>query len=184
MSSSRLTRLAAAVPSYARIAWWGLAAPRISERGPLVVHQGVVLGAPGVLLALRAELQGWELPGGEAHPGESGEQAVAREILEETGVAVRVERCVAEYQRSGFRPHLARIYRCRALAGEPRPSAETRRAAWFDPRALPQTLFPWCRGPLRDALEPTQAPVRRHEHQGVATVLAALVIDLRMRLTP
>jgi 8-oxo-dGTP diphosphatase len=172
------------VPSYARIAWWGLAAPRLVEREPLVVHQGVVFGDGGVLLALRSELQGWELPGGEARPGEPGELAVAREILEETGVTVRVEGCVAEYERTGFRPHLARIYRCRAQGGTPRPSSETRRAAWFAPDALPDTLFPWCRGPLRDALSASPVTVRRQEHQGVATVLAALGIDLRMRLTP
>jgi ADP-ribose pyrophosphatase YjhB (NUDIX family) len=146
----------------------------------------VVLDDRGrVLLAVRAELQGWELPGGEARAGESGEQAVAREILEETGVAAEVEGCAAEYARSGFRPHLARIYRCRARAGDPRPSAETLRAAWFDPGALPDTLFPWCRGPLADALAPgTASPQLRSEHQGVGTIAAALVIDLRMRISP
>jgi ADP-ribose pyrophosphatase YjhB (NUDIX family) len=186
LSSSRLTRLAAAVPSYARIAWWGLAAPRLTERDALVVHQGVVLADDGrVLLALRSELQGWELPGGEALPGESGEQAVAREIREETGVAVDVEACVAEYARTGFRPHLARIYRCRARGGaQPRAGDDTRGAAFFPLRALPDTLFPWCRGPLADALAPGTSLLRRQEHQGVTTILAALVIDLRMRLSP
>jgi 8-oxo-dGTP diphosphatase len=178
----RLGRLAGALPSYARIAWWGLAAPRLTEREPLVVHQGVVLGPAGVLLAERAELRGWELPGGAAQPGESGEQAVAREVLEETGVEVRVEGCVAEYARTGFRPHRARIYRCRAAAGSPRPSPETPRVAWFDPARLPDTLFPWCRGPLADALAPGAATSQRSEHQGAAVVLAALAIDLRTRL--
>lgn len=178
----RLRALLGAPASYARIAWWGLAAPRLHEREPLVVHQGVVLGDAGVLLALRAELCGWELPGGEAQPGETGEQAVAREILEETGVTVQVEACVAEYARSGFRPHRARIYRCRAVGGQPRPSPETPRVAWFDPGAPPDTLFPWCRGPLADALAPSGATLRRGEHQGVAAVLAALAIDLRTRL--
>jgi 8-oxo-dGTP diphosphatase len=157
-------------------------APRLSERGELIVHQGVVLGPAGVLLAERAELRGWELPGGEALPGESGEQAVAREVLEETGVEVHVEGLAAEYLRSGFRPHLARIYRCRAVAGAPRPSAETLRVAWFAPERLPDTLFPWCRGPLADALD-APGPLRaRSERQGVREVLAALAIDLRARL--
>jgi ADP-ribose pyrophosphatase YjhB (NUDIX family) len=174
------------LPSYARIAWWGLAAPRLTEREGLVVHQGVVLADDGrVLLALRSELQGWELPGGEALPGESGEQAVAREIREETGVAVDVEACVAEYARTGFRPHLARIYRCRAREGaQPRAGDDTRSAAFFELSALPDALFPWCRGPLADALAPGSSLLRRQEHQGVTTILAALVIDLRMRLSP
>ena len=178
----RLSLLASAFPSYARIAWWGLVAPRVSERSELVVHQAVVLGDAGVLLAERAELRGFELPGGEARPGESGEAAVVREVREETGVAVEVEACVAEYARSGFRPHRARIYRCRAVGGAPRPSPETTRVAWFDPAHLPDTLFPWCRGPLADALAPGGALRQRSEHQGVAVVWAALAIDLRARL--
>ncbi|HEX5068373.1 MAG TPA: NUDIX domain-containing protein [Myxococcota bacterium] len=179
---SRALDLLGALPSYARIAWWGLVAPRVSERSELVVHQAVVLGPAGVLLAERAELRGFELPGGEARPGESGEAAVAREVREETGVAVEVEACVAEYARTGFRPHRARIYRCRAVGGAPRPSAETTRVAWFDPAALPDTLFPWARGPLADALAPGGAPALRREHQGVSAVLAGLAIDLRTRL--
>jgi len=178
----RLRRLAAALPSYLRIAWWGLAAPRLTEREPLVVHQAVVIGESGVLLAERDELCGWELPGGAARAGETGEEAVAREVFEETGVSVRVEGCVADYARTGFRPHRARIYRCRAAGGEPRPSPETPRVAWFDPEALPDTLFPWCRGPLADALAPSGATRQRTEHQGAGVVLAALAIDLRTRL--
>jgi 8-oxo-dGTP diphosphatase len=180
----RLTLLASALPAYARIGWWGLAAPRLGEREPLVVHQAVVLGDAGVLLAERSELRGFELPGGEALPGETGEEAVAREVREETGVLVRVEGCVAEYERTGFRPHRARIYRCGAIGGAPRPSAETTRVAWFDPRALPESLFPWCRGPLADALAATApaTPLVRREHQGVASVLTAIGIDLRTRL--
>ena len=63
-------RLAAAFVSYARIAWWGLVAPRTPlERSALVVVQSVVLRAgeddvPEVLLAVRSDLIGWELPGG------------------------------------------------------------------------------------------------------------------------
>lgn len=179
---SRARDLLGALPSYARIAWWGLVAPRLSERGELVVHQGVVLGPAGVLLSERAELRGWELPGGEALPGESGEQAVAREVLEETGVEVRVEGLSGEYLRSGFRPHRARVYRCRAVAGTPRPSDETPRVAWFDPARPPAALFPWSRAPLADALAGAASPPTRAEHQGVATVWAALAIDLRARL--
>ena len=119
-----LRRLAATLPSYARIAWWGVVSPRTREREPLVVHQAVVLGDAGVLLAVRRELRGWELPGGCALPGESGESAVVREVWEETGVEIAVEGLVAEYERRGFRPHTACIYRCRALAGVPRPSTE------------------------------------------------------------
>ena len=54
---------------------------------------------------------------------------------------------------------------------------------WFDPRALPSTLFAWYRAPLADALSGLPEPVVRHEYQGVRAVLAAMGIDLRMRLS-
>jgi 8-oxo-dGTP diphosphatase len=176
-------RFAELVPSYAKLAWWGLAAPRLQEGEPLIVHQAAVLGPEGLLLAVRSELRGWELPGGSARRGEDGEQAVSREVMEETGIAMRVERCVAEYVRTGFRPHTARIYRCVAVGGRLRTSAETPRVAWFEPAALPDTLFPWFRGPIEDALDPAPDLAVRREHQGPRTVLAGMAIDLRMRLT-
>ncbi len=177
---SRAMRMAAALPNYARIAWWGLVSPR-RERAPLTVHQAVILGAEGVLLALREELRGWELPGGSALPGESGEAALRREVEEETGLAVEVEAFVGEYCRTGFRPHIARVYRCVAVGGALRASAETPELAWFDPSALPRTLFPWFRGPLADALAELPEPIAIRERQGWRHVLAGMAIDLRAR---
>ena len=176
----RAVRVAAAVPSYARIAWWGLVSPR-RERTPLVVHQAVVVGEAGVLLAMRAELRGWELPGGRPVPGESAKDALRREVEEETGLTVEVLAHVGDYCRTGFRPHTARVYRCRAVGGALRPSAETPAVAWFDPNALPRTLFPWYRGPLADALAELPAPVEVHERQGWRHVAAGLAIDLAGR---
>jgi 8-oxo-dGTP diphosphatase len=176
----RLLRLLGALPSYARIAWWGIVSPR-REHTPLTVYQAVIVGAEGVALATRAELRGWELPGGTAHPGESGEAALRREVAEETGLVVEIEGLVGNYQRSGFRPHTARVYRCRPVGGALRPSAETPAVAWFDPNALPRTLFPWYRGPLADALAKLPEPVAIHERQGWRHVAAGLAIDLAMR---
>jgi len=176
----RALRLAAALPSYAALAWWGLVAPR-RERTPLVVHQAVIVGDSGVALAMRRELRGWELPGGRALPGESADDALRREVDEETGLAVEIEAFVGEYHRSGFRPHTARVYRCGVIGGALRPSAETPAVAWFDPIALPRTLFPWFRGPLADALAELPEPVTVNEHQGWRHVLAGLAIDVAGR---
>ena len=73
-----LGRLAAAVPNYVNIAWWGLVSPRLGETESLVVYQAVVVSKRDVLLAVRRDLRGWELPGGNANPGESPEEAVIR----------------------------------------------------------------------------------------------------------
>jgi 8-oxo-dGTP pyrophosphatase MutT (NUDIX family) len=169
---------------YARLAWWGLAAPRVTERGPLLVVQAVIRSEGGVLLALRSDLQGWELPGGTPEPGEAPEAALRREIREETGLEIEIERRVGDYVRTGFRPHTARVFACRASGGALRPSRETPVLRWLDPARPPPTLFPWYRAPLADALACLPAPVERHEHQGASAVLAGLVIDLRLRVRP
>jgi 8-oxo-dGTP pyrophosphatase MutT (NUDIX family) len=182
--------LAGLLPVYAKIAWWGIVSPRISETEPLVVYQAVILGDEGVLLAVRGDLRGWELPGGNANPGESDEAALLREVREETGLEVAVTGPVGDYVRSGFRPHTARVSACRVLGGTLTPSDETPELRWFAPGDLPDTLFPWYRAPIRDALESVAeppaaapAPLVRREHNGAAAVLAGLWIDLRMRLS-
>jgi ADP-ribose pyrophosphatase YjhB (NUDIX family) len=176
----RFARLARLPLDYAGLAWWGLVSPRIESEG-LVVLQAVVLSERGVLLALRRELQGWELPGGTPRAGESDEAALRRELREEAGLEVCVESLSGVYVRSGFRPHTAKVFRCRVSGGELRPSHETPRVGWFPADALPATLLPWFRGPLLDALRGNAPPLERHEHQGIGAILAGLRIDLVTR---
>ena len=176
----RARRVAGALPVYARLACWGLLAPRL-EPGPLLVVQAVVRSEAGVLLCLRSDLRGWELPGGNPEPGEAAEEALRREVLEETGIEVALERRVGDYVRTGFRPHRARVWLCRVAGGSEMPSPETLRVAWFPAQALPGTLFPWYRAPIEDALAGLAEPVERHEQQGLRAVAAGLAIDLRSR---
>jgi 8-oxo-dGTP pyrophosphatase MutT (NUDIX family) len=143
--------------------------------------QGVITSEAGVLLALRRELRGWELPGGRTEPGEDEAAALVREIREETGLVVEPIECVGEYRRSGFASHTARVYRCRPSGGNLRPSDDTPAVAWFRADALPDTLFPWFRGPLLDALAPGPRPVERDERLGLAAIASGLRIDLATR---
>jgi len=178
-----LGRLAGMFPIYLRIAWWGLVSPRAVEKAPLRVVQGVVRDGDRVLLAVRSDLRGWEAPGGAPQAGESDSDAIRREVLEETGVEVTVERHVADYVRTGFRPHTARIFLCRVAGGRLRPSAETPKLGWFRIDQLPDTLFPWYRRPIEDACAGRLEPVCRHEYQGGAAVWSGMKIDFRMRLS-
>lgn len=189
---SRSARLLAGLVDHARTAWWGLVAPRTREREPLVVVQAVVLRAGAgegergdreVLLALRRELLGWELPGGTPLPGESLASAVVREVAEETGILIACEGEIGRFVRRGFRPHTAVVFRARAVGGALAPSAETPRVGWFSAAAPPDALFPWFRTPLERALvgAPGDAPCLVEEWQGVGAVLAGLRIDLALR---
>lgn len=64
---------------------------------------GVVINADGLLLVVQRRNEParglWSLPGGRMEPGESAEQAVAREVLEETGLVIQVSREVGSVQR-------------------------------------------------------------------------------------
>ena len=63
------------------------------------------------------------------------------------------------------------------------PSSETPVVRWFGVADLPETIFPWYRQPLSDALAGSPEPVRVEECQGIRSVLAGMRIDLKMRLT-
>ena len=53
-----------------------------------------------ILLTRRADNGQWCLPGGGMEPGESAAEACAREVLEETGLSVRVKRLVGVYSHA------------------------------------------------------------------------------------
>ncbi len=176
-----VARLAAAIPRYAEMAWQGLVVPKLRRRAPPLVCQAFVLSDRGLLLSVRSDLHGWELPGGNAHPGENDEEVLAREVREETGLEVEIESRVGDYRRTGFAAHTARVFACRVRGGVLRPSSETPIVRWFDPDDLPETLFPWYRVPIADALARHPQPVERQEHLGLASILAGMWIDVRMR---
>lgn len=115
-----------------------------------------------LLLMRRSDNGHWGLPGGYVDPGESVLDAVRREVREETGVAIQVERLfgiysdpatqVIEYP-DGRRVHAVNL--CfEALAvgqGEPTTPEETLAHEFFPPDALPEPLVPIHRIRIRDA---------------------------------
>lgn len=73
---------------------------RVGRRGRLAVGcSASVLDPTGrkVLLVRRSDNGRWAVPGGYMEPGESVAEACAREVREETGLHVHVERLVAVY---------------------------------------------------------------------------------------
>jgi mutator protein MutT len=63
----------------------------------------------------------WEFPGGKCHPDESPERCVTREVREEVGLSVTIERALAviehDYPHGRVRLH---PFVCRVESGQPR----------------------------------------------------------------
>ena len=79
----------------------------------------------------------WEFPGGKVEPGEDPVVALAREVREELGCAVRVGRIheVVFHAYEDFDLYML-VYACTITAGEPAP-IEVAEVAWVEAARLP-----------------------------------------------
>jgi 8-oxo-dGTP diphosphatase len=84
-----------------------------------------------VLLIQRRDNGHWEPPGGVLELDETLEEGVKREVLEETGVHVEVDRLTGVYKnlRRGI---VALVFRCAPSAGRPQETAESATVKWVD----------------------------------------------------
>jgi len=101
---------------------------------------GLIMKGRQVLLALN-ESPGEEVvfPGGGIDPGESPIQALHREVMEETGWRVRVERRLGAYQRYTWMPEysmwahkICHVYLCTAGRRVAEPLEPDHTPAWAD----------------------------------------------------
>ena len=96
-----------------------------------------------VLLIQRRDVPVWTLPGGGVDPNESSEAAIIREIVEETGFTVKIDRLIGDYlpiNRLAKRTHL---YECRIEAGTATLSSETKAISFFPLDQLPPMPPPY-----------------------------------------
>jgi mutator protein MutT len=125
-----------------------------SQRVQQIVLAAIVDGRGRVLIQPRAgdpTLAGtWELPGGKVRPGENHAKALAREVEEETGVAVRVgELAVALCHAYADRRVALHAYLCEPV-GDARP---VRWARWTSLREYRTMPMPDANVAIVDALE-------------------------------
>jgi ADP-ribose pyrophosphatase YjhB (NUDIX family) len=95
-----------------------------------------------ILLVRRAAppAQGlWSVPGGRVEPGEDGEQAVVREVAEETGLEVVADRLVGSVVRDAPDGAIYVIadYACHTVGGSLSAGDDASDAGWFSAADLP-----------------------------------------------
>jgi 8-oxo-dGTP diphosphatase len=115
---------------------------------PVVGVGAVVLDGAQVLLIKRghAPLKGqWSLPGGGVEIGETLEQAIAREVLEETGLTIEVGPMVEVIDRISrdadgrVEHHFVLVdFVCRPRGGVLRGASDAEDAAWVSLADLPR----------------------------------------------
>lgn len=123
-----------------------------AERSVVEVAVGVLLRPDGCFL-LTSRPPGkvyagyWEFPGGKLEPGESVEQALARELQEELGLVIDPDAVARWREQLVDYPHaLVRLHFCRVTAWRGEPSMrEGQRAAW---QRLPVQVAPLLAGTL------------------------------------
>ena len=115
----------------------GYATPKLDVRA-------AVFDETGRVLMVRERVDGaWSLPGGWADVGESLTEGAVREVREESGYDVAIDRLVGLYERErwGHPPlpffTLKAVLAARVVGGAPAMSSETDEVGWFPRDALP-----------------------------------------------
>ncbi|HHH29851.1 MAG TPA: NUDIX domain-containing protein [Polyangiaceae bacterium] len=111
------------------------------SEGPILAVGGVVFDREGRVCVIRRgqpPMAGrWSLPGGRVELGERLEDALRRELLEETGLEVEVGELVEAVEiLDGDRHFVVLDYRCRVVGGELRAGDDAIEAAMVRPERL------------------------------------------------
>src|SRR3954462_4462635 len=117
-------------------------APMPDQHTHSVSVAGVVVNEAGRVLVIQRRDNGqWEPPGGILELNETFEEGVIREVAEETGVIVEVERLPGVYKNMS-RAIVALVYRCHPLQGAGHPTAEAAAVRWADPSEVSRLMTP------------------------------------------
>src|SRR5712691_2056109 len=123
----------------------------LGSRGFRIGVYALVFDGEHVLLAHRRDIDWWNLPGGGVERGETVDEAIVREVREETGLEVKVERLVGVYSKPQ-KQELVLTFRCAVIGGTLCETEESRECRYFLPSALPANTLPKHRRRIEDAL--------------------------------
>jgi len=112
----------------------------------------LVRNGRGEILMVKSPLRGWEFPGGMVETGETLQDALRREVREETGAEVTIEE-IAGICKNAAKRTVHIDFRCRYAGGELTTSDESVEVRWVDEaRALEMVTHPLIRKRLENML--------------------------------
>jgi mutator protein MutT len=121
-----------------------------------------------ILIQRRKQENAWGLPGGAMELGESVEEALRREIKEETGLEITIEKLLGVYTKyfhtypNGDKTQsIVMTFICRPAGGELQPdNAETLELAYIVPESMPPLIFDDNRDAIPDYIKGNFGVVR------------------------
>lgn len=123
---------------------------------------GVVIdGQDRVLTIQRQDNSHWEPPGGILELDESFEDGVRREVAEETGMTVRVERLTGVYKNVS-RGIVALVFRCAPGPEQAHPTDEAKAVRWMTRDEVRESMDPAFAVRILDAFGDAPS-VRAHD---------------------
>ncbi len=122
------------------------------EYNHFVSVAAMVRNDQGQILLVKSPWRGWEYPGGLIEPGETFQQALRREIREEAGVEVEIERFVGVCKN--VEKNMVNMdFICRYVSGVLTTSEESTEVIWASPeQALEMITFPLTQKRLQNML--------------------------------
>ena len=150
-------------------AWASAGLPVHAYSGPVPVGAAsVIADAEGRILLVHHTYgeRNWEVPGGVLEARESAETAAVREVGEETGTQIEIERLAGVYWEPAWGAagghHF--VFRARLAAGSPQPTvadrAEINELGWFARDALPRPISDFTVQRIDDALADREPAIR------------------------
>jgi 8-oxo-dGTP diphosphatase len=131
-------------------------------RHSVSVAAAVVRDDGRVLVIRRRDNGRWEPPGGILELDETIEDGLVREVEEETGLDVKIDRLTGVYKNMTH-GIVALVFRCHLVSGTPRPTVEARESAWLTPGEVRDRMSEAFAIRVTDALREGGPLVRAHD---------------------
>lgn len=111
----------------------------------------IVENASGeILLVKRKDYPIWDLPGGRLDEREQLQDCAVREVAEETGYIITIEKKIGEYFHEE-KNDMQHLFYGSLTGGSPiKDGPETAGVAWFNPGRLPFLMVPNRRGQIKE----------------------------------